>query len=165
MFANTVVAAQAQKESAPIPEHPTSVYKIDYVFYEVQDGKRMNVRNYTTLLGWKDRGSIRLGDRVPVRMGTSGKEDQVTYMDIGVNIDSRIEQEVEAGVALFTNIDISSVAPEQPGENRNGLPVVRQMKFQLEEIVPLGKQTLIGSADEVDGVRRIEIQATATKVR
>jgi hypothetical protein len=158
----TLATAQAAKESAPKPERPTSVYKIDYVFYEVQDGKRSNVRNYTTLLGMNDRGSIRLGDRVPVVFGKDS--GQVQYLDIGVAIDSRIEQELEGGVGLFTNVDISSVAPEQPGENRN-IPVVRQTKFQLEAIVPLGKQTLIGSADEVDGMRRIEIQATATKVR
>jgi hypothetical protein len=39
------------------------------------------------------------------------------------------------------------------------------MKFQLEEIVPVGKQTLIGSADEVDGTRKIQIEVTAAKIR
>lgn len=168
-----LVAAHAQKDTAPKentpkPERPTSVYKIDYVFYEVQDGKRSNVRNYTTLLGMNDRGSIRLGDRVPVMVAKESVKEagEVQYLDVGVNIDTRIEQELEGGVGLFTNVDISSMAPEQPGESsRSGLPTIRQMKFQLEEIVPLGKPTLIGSADEVDGTRRIEIQATATKVR
>lgn len=163
--ATSITALEAQKETPPKPERSTSVYKLDYVFYEVQDGKRSNVRNYSTLVGMNDRGSIRLGDRVPVGVGGSKDANQVQYMDVGVNIDCRIEQELEAGVGLYTNVEISSLAPQQPGENPTGLPTVRQMKFQLEQIVPVGKQTLIGSADEVDGTRKIQIEVIAAKVR
>lgn len=160
------VGAYAQRETASNSERPTGVYKLDYVFSEQQDGKRVNVRNYSTLVRVGDRGSIRLGDRVPIVVGDSKEGGtQIQYLDIGVNIDCRVEQEVAAGVGLYSSIDISSVAPQQPGENRTGTPTVRQMKFQLDEIVPVGKQTLIGSADEVDGTRKIEIEVTAAKVR
>lgn len=165
MLATALVAAHAQRETVATSERPTGVYKLDYVFSEVQDGKRINVRNYSTLVRVGDRSSIRLGDRVPVMVGSSKEAEHSQYMDTGVNIDCRVEQEVEAGLGLYTNVEISSVAPQQPGDNRSGNPIVRQMKFQLDQIVPAGKPTLIGSADEVDGTRRIEIQATATKVR
>lgn len=161
----TFGAAYGQRETLPNSERPTSVYKLDYVFSEIQDGKRINVRNYSTLVRVGDRGSIRLGDKVPIVVGNSRESGQTQYMEIGVNIDGRVEQELAAGVGLYSNIQISSLAPEQPGENRTGNPVVRQMVFQLDQIVPVGKQTLIGTADEVDGTRRIQIEATATKVR
>ncbi len=166
MLATAFVAAQAQEAAALKPERPSGVYKVDYVFSEVQGGKRVNVRNYSTLVRVGERGSIRLGDRVPILFGDPKEpRTQLQYLDLGVNIDCRVEQELEAGVGLYTNIDISSVAPQQPGENRTGTPTVRQMKFQFDEIVPVGKQTLIGSADEVDGTRKIEIEVTAAKVR
>jgi len=156
------------QEAKPLPPPlSTGVYKLDYVFSEVQNGKRVNSRSYSTLLHSGERGSIRLGNRLPISTGGSRESggNQLTYMDIGVNIDCRVEREVDSGIALFTSVDMSSLAPEQPGENRTGNPVVRQTKVQVDNIVPLGKQTLLSSADEVDGTGRFDFEVTATKVR
>jgi hypothetical protein len=163
-----VAPALSGQEAKPQPPPlPTGVYKLDYVFSEIQNGKRVNSRSYMTLLHAGERGSIRLGSRLPIVTGASRESggNQITYMDVGVNIDCRVEREVDSGVALFTSVDMSSLAPEQPGENRTGNPVVRQTKVQVDSIVPLGKQTLLSSADEVDGTGRFEFEVTATKVR
>jgi len=153
------------QETRP-PQMPTSTYKLDYVFSELQDGKRINARSYSALVRLMDKGSIRLGNRVPILVANSKDGgNQIQYLDIGVNIDCRVEQEVEGGVMLFTNVETSSLAPEQPGENRTGDPVIRQVRYQTDNVVPLGKGTLLGSADEVDGTRRLQIEVTATKVR
>ena len=135
----------------------------------------MNARSYSLLIGSNERynvqrrGSIRLGNRVPIVVAGASKEaaggNQIQYLDIGVSIDGFIEQELDSAVALQTNVDISSLAPEQPGENRTGDPIVRQTKFQVGAIVPLGKATLLSSGDEVDGTRRFQVEATVTKVR
>ena len=154
------------QEAKPVllPPFPTGVYKLDYVFSEVQNGKRVNTRSYTALLHSGERGSIRLGSRLPILTGPPSG-NQFTYIDIGVNIDCRVEREVDSGIALFTSVDVSSLAPEQPGENRTGNPMVRQTKIQVDSIVPLGKQTLLSSADEVDGTGRFDFEVTATKLR
>jgi hypothetical protein len=160
-------ALLAQESKPQSPPFPTGVYKLDYVFSEVQNGKRVNARSYTALLHSGERGSIRLGNRLPIVTGASRESggNQINYMDIGVNIDCRVEREVDSGIALFTSVDMSSLAPEQPGENRTGNPVVRQTKIQVDSIVPLGKQTLLSSADEVDGTSRFDFEVTATKLR
>ena len=154
------------QESKPQPQSTgsvNSVYKLDYVFSEIQNGKRINTRNYTTLLRVGERGSIRLGNRVPV---VTGANNAFQYIDIGVNVDCRVEPAiVDSGIALFTSVDMSSVAPEQPGENRTGNPIVRQTKVQMDNIVSLDKKTLLGSADEVDGTGRFEFEVTATRMR
>ena len=157
VFAAVSLLAQ---ESKP---QPTGTYKLDYVFSENQDGKRVNARSYSTLVRARDRGSIRLGSRVPVAIGTSkeGGGNQIQYMDIGVNIDCRIEEELDSGISLFTNVDVSSLTDV----NRAGNPIVRQSKIQAANIVPLGKQILLTSADEVDGTRRLQLEVTATKVK
>lgn len=162
-----VPSLSAQEGKPQPPPFPTGVYKLDYVLSEVQNGKRVNSRHYSTLLHSGERGSIRLGNRLPISTGGSRESggNQLTYIDIGLNIDCRVEREVDSGIALFTSVDMSSLAPEQPGENRSGNPVVRQTKVQVDNIVPLGKQTLISSADEVDGTGRFDFEVTVTKVR
>jgi hypothetical protein len=168
------IAQEAKPQPAPpttassvwAARNSTEVYKLDYVFSEVQNGKRVNSRSYSTLLHSGERGSIRLGSRMPILVSqASGTPGTLQYMDIGVNIDCRVEHDVESGVALFTSVDMSSIAPEQPGENRTGAPIVRQTKLQVDNIVPLDKRTLIGSADQVDGNGRFDFEVTATKVR
>jgi hypothetical protein len=158
--------AQENKPTTNPPERPSSVYQIDYTFSENQGGKRVNVRSYRTLVRTREKGSIRLGNRVPVLTGFSKEAgaNEMTYLDVGVNIDCRVEQELDSAVALFTNVEISSLAPEQGG-NRTGNPVLRQLRYQLDDIVPVGKETLIASADEVDGTRRLQVEVLATKIR
>lgn len=148
----------------PQPPQPSSTYKLDYLFSENQDGKRVNARSYTALVRVRDRGSIRIGSRIPVAVGAAPKEGVSTqwqYMDIGVNIDCRIEGELDSGIDLFTNADVTSLTDER----HFGNPIVRQSKIQVQNIVPLGKLVLLTSADEVDGTRRIQLEVTATKVK
>ena len=166
MICFTAQALFGQEIKPPAPPQSNAVYKLEYVFSEVQNGKRINARSYSTLLHSGERGSIRLGSRLPVLVSQiSGGTGSLQYIDVGVNIDCRIERDVDSGIALLTNVDMSSVAPEQPGENRTGAPVVRQTKIQVDNIVPLEKKTLIGSADQVDGTGRFDFEVTATKVR
>ena len=153
----------AQESKPQSTASVNAVYKLDYVFSEIQNGKHINTRNYTTLLRAGERGSMRLGNRVPV---VTGANNAFQYIDVGVNVDCRVEPAiVDSGIALFTSVDMSSVAPEQSGENRTGNPIVRQTKVQMDNIVPLDKKTLLGSADEVDGTGRFEFEVTATRVR
>ena len=162
VFVLAAIALPAQEK----PQSPISTYKLDYVFSELQDNKRINTRSYTVLLRLMDRGSIRLGDRVPIM--TSGSKDsgnQMQYLDVGMNIDCRVEPSSESDIALFTNVENTSVAPEQPGENRTGSPMLRLVRYQMENVVPLNKQTVLGTADEVNGTRRLQIEVTATRVR
>lgn len=161
--------AQEAKQEAK-PSRPSSVYRIDYTFSELQNDKRVNARSYSLLVRASERGSIRLGDRMPVATSSTKEgEVQFQYLDVGVSIDSRVEDsdvpDRGSSIDLFTNIDISNVAPNQSVDNRTGAPIVRQTKFQNENIVPLGKQVLLSSADEVDGTRRLQIEVTATKIR
>lgn len=170
IVAFVAAASLCAQEPASSPKPAIGVYKLDYVFSEVQDGKRINSRTYSLLVQGRDRGSIRMGNRVPVITAENSKDVSsgtvsFQYLDIGVSIDCRVADELESGIALSTVVDVSSVVPEQPVENRTAAPVVRQTKFQMDTTVPLGKQTLLSSADEIDSARRFEVQVTATKVR
>ena len=156
--------AQEQKpeQKAQPSASSNSVYRLEYVFSEVQNGRKVNARSYSTLLHAGERGSIRLGSRVPISINPN---QSFQYIDVGLNIDARLEREVESGVALFTSIDVTSLPPDQPKENGNLPPIVRQTKFQVDNIISLEKRTLIGSADQIDGTGRFDLEVTATKLR
>jgi hypothetical protein len=157
------VAVRAQEAK---PRSPNEVYKVEYIFSELQDGKKVNARSYVVLVRPMDKGSLRLGSRIPIATGASKEGNplvntsQFMYLDVGVNIDCSVEP-LDSEVHLYTGVDISRVAPE----NRIGQPIVRTTKVQLHNIVPLGKPTLLTSADEVDTTGRFQIEATVTKIK
>lgn len=157
------IAARGQEAK---PRASNDVYKVEYIFSELQDGKKVNARSYTVLVRPMDKGSVRLGSRIPIATGVSKEGNplvntsQFMYLDVGVNIDCSVEP-LDSEVHLYTGVDLSRVAPE----NRIGQPIVRTTKVQLHNVVPLGKSTLITSADEVDTTGRFQIEATVTKVK
>ena len=160
LLATTTLWAQEQK-----PPTSNGTYKLDYVFSELQDNKRVNARNYTILLRVMNKGVLKQGNRVPILVGEKEGTNQIQYLDIGLSIDCRVRQELDSAIELETTADTSSIVAESQGSNRTGDPAIRQIRYDLENIVPLGKPTLLGSADEIDGTRRFQIEVTATKVR
>jgi len=165
VFASTALCAQEAK-----PRSGTEAYKVDYVFSEFQDNKKVNTRAYTVLVQLLEKASLRLGSRVPIATGTfttGGSKElnplvntQFQYIDVGVNIDCTVEPQ-ESDIGLRTNVDITRLAPE----NRIGQPIIRQTKIQVHNFVPLGKPTIIATADEVDTTGRFQIEATVTRVK
>lgn len=160
VLAATTLWAQEQK-----PPASNNTYKLDYVFSELQDNKRVNTRSYTILVRVMNKAVLKLGTRVPIAVGTKEEPNQIQYLDIGQNIDCRVKQELDSAIDLETTADTSSVITEPQPSNRTGDPVIRQVKYDMENVVPLGKPTLLGSSDEIDGTRRFQIEVTATKVR
>ena len=160
LVTTTALWAQEQK-----PPASNATYKLDYVFSELQDNKRVNARSYTILLRVMNKAVLKQGNRVPILVGEKEGTNQIQYLDIGLNIDCRVRQELDSAIELETTADTSSIVTESQGSNRTGDPAIRQMRYDLENVVPLGKPTLLGSADEIDGTRRFQIEVTATKVR
>ena len=161
MLAICCFGQEKSSESTPKTELGNVTYKLDFVLSEVQEGKRVNARTYTMLVRETDWAKIRLGDRVPVSTGTG---QQYQYIDVGTSLDARISKEVESGLPISVVADVSSIVPEPPGE-KFPAPLVRQLRYQLDAVVPLGKQTTISSADELLGNRHLQIEVTATKIR
>jgi hypothetical protein len=148
------------------PPVSASTYKLDYVFSELQDNRRVNARSYTVLLRVTEKVVLKIGSRVPIVTGNSKDNgNQIQYLDVGANIDCRVKQEFDSGIELMTSAETTTLVAEPVGGNQPGDPVIRGMKYELDNVVPLGKQTLLGSGDEVDGTRRLQIEVTATKVR
>lgn len=153
---------QEQTTEAKPPQSVSgnSTYKLDFVLTEMQNGKRINSRAYSMLTREGENAKIRLGDRVPVP--ASGGQYQ--YVEIGTNLDARPAKEVEGGLPLRVLASVESMLPEQQGE-KLPVPMVRHLSYEVDAVVPLGRQTLISSADELVGERHLQIEVTAVKVR
>ena len=147
------------KESATREQKPVAAYRIEFSVREIEDGKRLNSRNYMMMAEEGNWAKIRVGNRVPFQTA----EKQYQYTNVGFSIDCR-PHEQEGGVALAIIVDFSSVAPQSeaaPSFN----PMFRSNRTEVQPIVALGKPTVVTSMDDVESNRRYEIEVTATKVK
>src|SRR5437899_1242808 len=103
-------ACFAQESGAAKPQpKEAAIYKFDFTVYEVQGGKKSNVRNYTMFMQERRRRAVKVGNRVPV---STGKEGGFQYIDVGLNIECSFE-ESSGGAILSASFDLASIiAPE-----------------------------------------------------
>jgi len=150
-------SATAQQEAKV--QKPITAYRLEFNVRELENGKRLNSRNYMMTAEEGDYARIRVGNRVPYQTA----EKQYQYSNVGMNIDCR-PREHESGVALEITVDFSSVAPQSetaPSFN----PVFRSNRSEVQAVVALGKPTIVTSLDDVESNRHYEIEVTATKVK
>jgi hypothetical protein len=156
----TLAAAVPALAQAPDPQ---KFYKLDFVVKEVEAGKVINARAYSTLLAVQVQGAenytatIRTGGRTPV----TDSKGAMTYIDTGVNLDCKSLRETQGEVSLFVSSDISSLLQEQ------GLPapVIRQNRWAANVSVPLRKPTIIFSSDDTSSKRQMQLELTASPVK
>lgn len=164
LAATTVASAQSATDTAP--KH---CYALNYVLKELDGTKVVNQRSFllNTLASNSainspvaDWSRLRVGNRVPVTV-SSGKD--ISYIDIGVNIDNRLRESGDA-LALEVTAEISSAAPDGGGGVAVA-PTVRQVKGTAMTIITPGKPSVVFSADDPGSQHRFELQVTATPVR
>ena len=151
-------------------QSPVSVYRLDYVIHELDNGKRINQRKYSLSVeagrGHSNRwGRVRVGRRVPVATGatTTSPVQQIQYMDVGMNLDCGL-QETDDVLLLETRLEVSSVVTG--GElAAPGAPVTRQARTEMVSVLTPGKPTVIGTLDDVDSTRSYQIEVTATRMK
>jgi len=156
------VSAQQEKgkEGATTEQKPVVAYRIELNVREIEDGKRLNSRNYVMVAKDEDWTRMRIGNRVPYQAGEKGYQ----YENIGMSIDCRPRDRGDS-VGLSIHVDFSALAP--PTQTAPSLlpPVFRTERTEVESIVTPGKPTLIAGMDDVLSNRRYEIEVTATKVK
>jgi hypothetical protein len=160
LISNSASAQQEKtKEPATTEQKPVAAYRIEFNVREIEDGKRLNSRNYMMMAEDDLWARIRVGNKVPVQ--TVGQSYE--YHDVGMNIDCRPRERGDS-VLLLIQVEFSSVVPKtQAGSTPN--PVFRTERTEVQSIVTLGKPTLVASIDDVEANRRFEIEVTATKVK
>ena len=160
VFLSTIVMAGACLAQSTAEE--LKYYRLDFVVKELESGKVINARSYSTTVSTGGTGAsvIRSGNKVPISTGGAGP-GSLTYLDIGVNIDSRAAREIQEQLALNVSAEISSIATEPPSNP----PLVRQTKWESNVIVSLRKPTTVFSSDDPTLKRQLQLELTAIPIK
>lgn len=161
IFVSTFMAcaALAQSSQAPAAESP-KYYNLHFQVQEVEGAKVVNARSYYLMVSTESNPSqVRTGGRVPYASGPGN----ISFIEVGVNIDCRSVKERDGRLGLAVNAEVSSLMP--PPENlTNAPPVLRQNRWGSNIVVPLRKATVIFSSDDSQGMRKVQLELTATPI-
>ena len=123
--------------------------EVQIVFTEYDGDKKVSSMPYTFTVitdekvGGNYSTRLRTGIRVPIE--TEGKDQKMTYMDIGSNIDCGIRSEDDGRFHVYLIFDRSALYPNKStdGErlvaNPGGQPVVRQFRTDENLILKDGQ--------------------------
>ena len=151
---------QAEPEKASKAEKPLSAYRLDFSINELEDGKKINTRQYSMNLNSDGSNELKIGTRVPVE----SKQGEFQYIDVGTSIWSRIEDR-NGAIDLSVRAEISNFANPEQSHGGDARPVLRQLKISAGTLALLGKPTLVGSVDDPNSKRQFQLEVTATKLR
>lgn len=159
LLATALLAALplASQESAPhAPAPPRHFYRLNYVLKETEEGKVVNQRSFslTSSSGDHFNPRLRAGSRFPVR-----DAEKVNYIDVGVNLDSHLDEGPD-GLVVEVTAEISSPATEPTGSSAS--PVIRQVRTNALAIVALNKPITLFTIDDPASHHRFELEVTAT---
>jgi hypothetical protein len=151
-----------QAKAAPVYQ---PVYKLDLAVYELQDGKRTNVRKYIMFIkGGGQTSSLKVGNRIPVMSG-GPSTTQFQYMDVGLNLRCRDANEKDGMLTINTDFELGSlIVPEHADPATQGAPVVRQLREDGFSQIPMGKPSVVISIDDTNTTRTVQVEMTATRV-
>jgi hypothetical protein len=147
----------------PAPKH---YYKLNFVLRETDEGKVLNQRTFTLNISAEpphvvgvppEWWNVRSGTRVPV----SGSKD-VNYLDVGVNLDVRAEEAPE-GLQMQITSEVSSLGTENGAGS--SAPAIRQVKVRSAVQAPIGKPTVVFTADDPASKHRFEMEVTPMRER
>ena len=165
MLVLPLAAQDANKSTQEQPKKDTlsdTAYKLVFVIYELEDGKRINQRDYIMIARTlSERGSLKIGTRVPVTV----QEKQVQYVDVGLDIRCLLREHDPGKLQTIIDITISSFALPEQNSNPGGsnLPVVRNTNLTVFPFLTPGKPAMIASVDDVNSKKRMQVEVTATK--
>ena len=159
--AATQTESSESKTKSQSWDKPLEEYHLDFSINEIEDGKKVNSRQYSTNLATNEGNEIKIGARVPVET----KEGEFQYLDVGTSLFARIG-EMRGQTELTVRAETSSFASPEAGlEKRDLHPIIRQLKMGGTVLLPLAKTVVIGSADDPSSKRQFQLEVTVTKLR
>lgn len=139
-------------------DRPKKAYRVTYTLTELDNGKRIGTSHFTVVVVSGQRTVTKQGSKVPIVTGTvkgAANEEQYTYLDVGLNIDSSVDS-YGTGVRLRSKVEQSAIAEEKSVYAMRD-PVVRQTVLEGTSFLSDGKPVVLGSMDVPGTSRRYDI--------
>ena len=157
-----IAAALSLTASGKAQDKPdTAVYKVEFNIRDGGDAAAKTARRYTLLVRNNQKSTFRVGDKIPYATGSGNQSTQFSYLDTGVNIDC-IARELNEKIALFAEVDLSTAASRPATGIHN--PTVAQAKMVINTVLAQGQPSLVASFDDPVTSRRLDVEATVSKV-
>lgn len=153
-------AAARADEPTPRPERSRSTFRVDYVLYEAETGKRANERTFSMTVNEGSHGQLRSGSRVPVNVGESG----VQYQDVGLKISGRV-LERDGDLTLDSEVELSTFALPDPAADAKGNPTLRTVSQTLSTRPVLGRPAVLSTLDDLNSRKRLQVEVTVTRLK
>lgn len=138
-----------------------AAYKVEYRITDAGE-----IRTYTMIVDASGRGQLRMGQRTPyasgiAAAGSTAAPAQINYAEIGVNIDCRLRPSGNR-IALHSDIELSSVI----GTDRTVplAPTIASTHLSIDSVAAPGQRTLLATVDDPATKRRLNIEATLSKL-
>lgn len=159
--------AAAQKIIADL-DRPIATWKLTYTITQAENGQAQGApQHVTVIVSQGSRTHLSLGNKVPIVTGSTGHESapetQVQYLDLGLNVDAKIDGASDTPL-LETKVEQSSVADERSGIGAQD-PLIHQTRLDEEVNVAEGKTVTIGTLDLPGSTKQEKIEVTAERVR
>lgn len=151
---------EAKQSDTPGAQKPVHAYRLDFSVNELEDGKKINSRQYSLNLNADDANEIKIGTKVPVDAG----HESYQYIDVGTSIWCRIGERPD-GMPLTVRADISNFAIPDQGPGHEFRPVIRQFKINASTLALPGKPMVVGSVDDPNSKRQFQLEVTVSKLR
>jgi hypothetical protein len=153
-------STDAAKSTVPESAKLMEAYRLDFSVNELEDGKKINSRQYSMNLNANDSNELKIGTRVPVE----GKQGEVQYIDVGTNIWSRLG--IRNGqLELAVRTEVSNFAIPEQASGHESRPVIRQLKITGSTLALLNKPMVVGSVDDPNSKRQFQVEVVVTKLR
>ena len=154
--------AEAESLAAAVErDKPVHAYRLDFSMNEMEDGKKINTRQYSLNLNPEESNNeLKIGTRIPVDAG----QNTYQYIDVGTSIEARLSERSD-GVALSVRAENSNLAVPEQGELRADRPVIRQLKISGSTLALLGRPMVVGSVDDPNSKRQFQLEVTVTKLK
>lgn len=161
---------QASKKEVEPPERSTfkqqaaPVYKLAFAFYELQNGKKINQRDYSVILrADNNSNTLKIGTRIPIETA----QGQYTYADVGFKMDCSAVESTDGKVDVRLDVTLSNVAipvPNTTPRTVGSQPIFRDVTQRVRTVLAPGRPQIVTSMDDVNSTKRMQVELTATKV-
>ncbi len=172
-YALAALIAAALVLPAHAQDKNRAFYKVEFNIRDAAGGAPVANRRFVVFVDSEGRGTLRVGNRVPVAMGgsqpvQSGQGQplysQFQYLDTGINIDCRV-REAGTKASLSADIELSTLAPP---DKSAGTPVpnptLASVRTSTSSIVEPGKTVLLALIDDPVSQRKLNIEAIVTRI-
>lgn len=148
---------QAQKLIQEL-DRPHKSYRLVYTLTEVDGSRRTERQHIALVTAAGQRAVLKQGNKIPVAVSSKDDPAQVTYLDVGINVDTTVWP-IANGINMRYKVEQSSASDEKSGLGPKD-PIVRQTLIDGTADVPAGRQHVLGSVDLPGSTARLELAVT-----